>query len=160
MATTNGNDYGPLTERRHNGLHCTYKLKEKGKIAHREAKTFDRRQAANAWIVRREDELRKPGGLRRQDDPALRFVIDRYIEESKREIGRTKSQVLRTIKTYNIADMRCSEIASPDVVSFAKALPVSPATVQNYLARRSAVIMHRIWVDGTEFHWTREVTAA
>jgi len=24
------------------------------------------------------------------------------------------------------------------------------------LARRLAVIMHRIWVDGTEFRWTRE----
>ena len=23
------------------------------------------------------------------------------------------------------------------------------------LARRLAVIMHRIWVDGTEFRWTR-----
>ena len=28
------------------------------------------------------------------------------------------------------------------------------------LARRMAVIMHRIWVDGTEFRWTREVAAA
>ena len=28
------------------------------------------------------------------------------------------------------------------------------------LARRLAVIMHRIWVDGTEFRWTREVIAA
>jgi transposase len=28
------------------------------------------------------------------------------------------------------------------------------------LARRLAVIMHRIWVDGTEFRWTREVTVA
>jgi transposase len=28
------------------------------------------------------------------------------------------------------------------------------------LARRLAVIMHRIWVDGTEFRWTREVVAA
>jgi transposase len=28
------------------------------------------------------------------------------------------------------------------------------------LARRLAVIVHRIWVDGTEFQWTREVTAA
>jgi hypothetical protein len=25
------------------------------------------------------------------------------------------------------------------------------------LARRLAVIMHRMWVDGTEFRWTREV---
>jgi transposase len=28
------------------------------------------------------------------------------------------------------------------------------------LARRLAVIMHRIWVDGTEFHWTRELAVA
>ena len=27
-------------------------------------------------------------------------------------------------------------------------------------ARRLAVIMHRIWVDGTEFRWTRETAAA
>jgi transposase len=28
------------------------------------------------------------------------------------------------------------------------------------LARRLAVVMHRIWVDGTEFRWAREETAA
>jgi transposase len=28
------------------------------------------------------------------------------------------------------------------------------------LARRLAVVMHRIWVDGTEFRWTREAVAA
>jgi transposase len=28
------------------------------------------------------------------------------------------------------------------------------------LARRLAVIMHRIWIDGTEFRWTREQAAA
>jgi transposase len=28
------------------------------------------------------------------------------------------------------------------------------------LARRLAVIMHRIWIDGTEFRWTREAEAA
>ena len=28
------------------------------------------------------------------------------------------------------------------------------------LARRLAVIMHRIWVDGTEFRWTREQASA
>ena len=25
------------------------------------------------------------------------------------------------------------------------------------LARRLAIIMHRIWVDGTEFRWTKDV---
>ena len=28
------------------------------------------------------------------------------------------------------------------------------------LARRLAVILHRMWLDGTEFRWTREVQAA
>ena len=28
------------------------------------------------------------------------------------------------------------------------------------LARRLAVIMHRIWTDGTEFRWTRQEAAA
>ena len=28
------------------------------------------------------------------------------------------------------------------------------------LARRLAVIMHRIWVDGTEFRWTKEKAAS
>src|SRR5262245_17668326 len=28
------------------------------------------------------------------------------------------------------------------------------------LARRLAVIMHRVWVDGTAFRWTREVAVA
>ena len=28
------------------------------------------------------------------------------------------------------------------------------------LARRLAVIMHRIWVDGAEFRWTRQQAAA
>ncbi len=27
------------------------------------------------------------------------------------------------------------------------------------LARRLAVILHRIWIDGTEFRWTREQAA-
>ncbi len=28
------------------------------------------------------------------------------------------------------------------------------------LARRLAVILHRIWTDGTEFRWTREAASA
>jgi hypothetical protein len=28
------------------------------------------------------------------------------------------------------------------------------------LARRLAVVMHRIWMDGTEFQWTRQEATA
>jgi len=35
-----------------------------------------------------------------------------------------------------------------------------PRALSGFLARRLAVIMHRIWVDGTEFRWTREQATA
>jgi integrase len=114
-------------------------IKNKGRV-HREARSFDRKQAANAWIVRREDELRKPGGLDRVGkDPKLGEVINRYLQESERKIGKTKAQVLRTIMRYDIAELKCSEISSADIVNFAKALPVSPQTVMNYLAHLGAI---------------------
>ncbi|HMF26686.1 MAG TPA: site-specific integrase [Pseudolabrys sp.] len=118
-------------------------LKKDGKVAHREAKTFDRRQAANAWMARREDDLAKPGAIQRthqnENDPKLRDVIDRYTDKSERQIGRTKAQVLRSIKDYEIAEMRCSEITSADLVAFAEVIPASPATRQNYLSHLSAI---------------------
>jgi integrase len=118
-------------------------IKRGGKVAHREAQTFDRRQAANAWMARREHALSKPGAIERErqrdNDPRLGDVIDKYIAESEREIGRTKAQVLRTIKTYDIADMRCSQITSADLLSFVQALPAGPATRQNYLSHLAAI---------------------
>lgn len=115
------------------------------KIVHRESKTFDRRPAANAWIKKREAELAKPGGLeaarRDRRDPTLSEAIAKYITESAKAIGRTKAQVLATIKTFDIADIPCSDIRSRDIVSFAAELraKVAPQTVSNYLSHLSAV---------------------
>ena len=57
-------------------------IKKNGKIIHREAQTFDRRQAAKAWLARRETELAQPGALERPDNPKLLVVIDRYIADA------------------------------------------------------------------------------
>jgi hypothetical protein len=83
------------------GYHAQVTIKRSGKIVHRETRTFDRRQAASAWLEKRETELAKPGAVERQNvpDPKLSAVIDRYIEESIKEIGRTKAQVLRPLRT-------------------------------------------------------------
>ncbi|WP_316159680.1 tyrosine recombinase XerC [Bradyrhizobium sp. SZCCHNRI3042] len=118
--------------------------KQAGKIVHRESETFDRKQAARAWLDARETELRKPGALTRaRKDPSLRDVIDQYIKESSK-IGRTKAQVLRTIKDeFAIADLRCSKVTSTEVVAFAQELiavrGVKPQTVGNYLSHLGAV---------------------
>ena len=114
-------------------------VKRAGAIVHREAQTFDRKQAAKAWLSRRETELREPGALEKPADPSLAHVIDKYITTSRRAIGRTKAQVLRTIKAHDIAELRCSKITSADVLSFAQALSVQPQTVQNYLSHLAAV---------------------
>lgn len=115
-------------------------LKRKGAIIHRETKTFDRKQAAATWIKRRETELAVPGALERPADPPLGEVIDRYITESQKDIGRTKAQVLRAIKKDVLASMRCSEISSASVVAFAQRLTAKPQTVGNYLSHLGAVV--------------------
>jgi integrase len=113
-------------------------LKRKGQIAHRESKTFDRKQAAKAWLARRETEL-ADGILDQSKDASLGDVIDRYVRESEREIGRTKAQVLSKIKEFEIANLRCSEIKSQHLVEFARFLKVQPQTRSNYLSHLSAV---------------------
>src|SRR5689334_17621038 len=114
-------------------------IKKGGTIVHREAETFDRKQAANAWIVKREAELKSPGGLEKREDPTLANVIDRYIAESKSAVLGTKAQVLKTIKNSELGKTKCSDISSQTLVSFARDLTrsVEPQTCANYFSHLS-----------------------
>lgn len=118
-------------------------IKKSGKIIHREAQTFDRRPAAAAWMAKREDELRQPGAIERaqQEAPTLARAIERYTEESLKEIGRTKAQVLNALKREPIAAMQCDRIRSDDIVALARDLAADkqPQTVGNYLSHLAAV---------------------
>src|SRR5690242_20854239 len=116
-------------------------IKNGGAIAHREAQTFERKQAANAWIVKREAELKSPGGLERKEDPTLSAVIDRYIAESKNPVLGTKAQVLKSIKNSDLGESKCSEITSKKLVSFARDLnhEVEPQTCGNYFSHLSNI---------------------
>ncbi len=70
------------------------------------------------------------------------MAIDRYTAESEKAIGRTKAQVLRSIKSFDIADLSCDEITSVEIVEFARqklASGVTPQTVGNYLSHLGAV---------------------
>lgn len=116
-------------------------IKKDGTIVHREAQTFDRRPAANAWIVKREAELKQPGGLEKKENPALSEVIDRYIAESRNAVLGTKAQVLKTIKNHELAKLKCSTITSAKLVSFGKELTtnVEPQTCGNYFSHLSNI---------------------
>jgi len=117
------------------------RLKKGGKVIYTEAETFDRRSAAEAWLKKRERELAEPGALEsaQKEDPPLKDAIDRYRRESKRDLGRTKSQVLRAIEDSALGAMKCSEVSSQAIVSFAQTLNVKPQTVGNYMSHLAAV---------------------
>ena len=106
-----------------------------------ETETFDRRPAATAWMKQRERELAKPGVIDRvkSADPTLAKAIDRYTEESIKEIGRTKAQVLKAIKKFSIAEMPCSTIKSKDIIEFLQSLTTQPQTVGNYASHLAAI---------------------
>ncbi|GGF56354.1 integrase [Azorhizobium oxalatiphilum] len=151
------------------GYHAQIVIKRDGRVQHRETRTFDRRQAAAAWLEGREKDLAKPGALERlkDADPPLSKAILRYTQESLKEIGTTKAQVLRAILEFPIADMACSRITSVELVEFAKAkiaTGVVPLTVANYMSHLSAVfrVASAAWgfkLDMAEMEKARVVTA-
>lgn len=112
-----------------------------GGVAYHETETFDRRPAARSWIKGQEHELAKPGVIAHclAPNPSLANAIDRYTEDSLKEIGRTKAQVLRAIKHHPIADMPCSAIKSTDIIAFLQSLPSQPQTVGNYASHLAAI---------------------
>lgn len=115
------------------------RIKKAGKVIHTETETFDREQAAKAWMKKRETELAKPGALVKVEDPTLADVIDQYNLEKIKLHGKTKTQVLRTIKASSLASKRCSEITSPDLVEFAKGITALPQTRGNYMSHLASV---------------------
>ncbi|WP_243698440.1 hypothetical protein [Paracoccus alkanivorans] len=160
---------GTIIKRRRKGGSTAWlaqiSITRQGKSVWRENKTFERRSVASAWIEKREKELAKPEALHelsgqkgKKRNPTLADAIDKYIEESKRQIGRladwqigrladwqigrTKAQVLRAIKTFDIGDKSCSEITSADIVGFARQKLDSgaqPQTAANYMSHLGAI---------------------
>jgi integrase len=119
-------------------------LKRKGKPTYREAATFDRRTQAASWLKSREAELKTEGGIERAKVRGMTVAdaIDRYIADSRRDIGRTKSQVLSAIKRYDLGEIEAGDVGSTDIVRFVQDLTatgVKPQTVQNYMSHLSAV---------------------
>lgn len=115
------------------------RLKREGKVIHSEAKTFERKQMAQAWAKKREAELSAPGALEKTDDPPLAVVIDRYLAEAQHKIGKTKGQVLRTIKADPLAALPCSSIDSSELLAFLNRLGSQPQTRGNYASHLSSI---------------------
>ncbi len=121
------------------GYTAIVRVKRAGVVVHSETETFDREQAANAWMKKRETELAKAGALDKPADPTLGVVIDQYNKEKLKEHGKTKTQVLRTIKESSIGALRCSEITSQAIVEYAQSIEALPQTRGNYMSHLASV---------------------
>ncbi len=92
--------------------------------------------------------MAKPGALEdfragdhKRRDVTLADAIDKYADDSAKAIGRTKSQVLKRIKNFDIAGKPCADINIADIVAFAQEKlksGVTPQTVSNYVSHISA----------------------
>ena len=119
-------------------------LKRDKKVIHRESRTFEAHKRAKEWIRDREAELAKPGEIERISilAPPLADAINRYTAESRRQIGKTKEQVLNSLLDLPIAGMACDQIKSSHLVDLAKHLldgGRQPSTVGNYMSHLAAV---------------------
>jgi integrase len=124
------------------------RIKRGGKVVYSEAETFNKKQNATLWLRNRETDLDKPGALdhaiaskKSQTGVTLGEAIKRYVREMS-HIGRTKSQVLDAIGKDDIAELRCAEVTSDQLVAYAARLAEGgrqPSTVGNYLSHLAAV---------------------
>lgn len=80
-------------------------------------------------------------------------------------ISKCEDAMMRTALYEAAQVLRCSSHAPPEMV-LAQGLGMQVARRRGgekgivALARRLAVILHRMWADGTQFRWHKEVNAA
>ncbi len=138
-------------------------------IVHSEAKTFDRRPAAAAWIKTREAELARPGGIESLNASSVKLyqAIEKYETTSRKPPGKSKLQVLRSIKSWPIGQEECIKIDSARLVELGQWLMDggrSPSTVGSYISHLASIfaIAKPAWgipLDMGEMDGARKVMA-
>lgn len=126
------------------GYTAQIKIKRGGRVIFSQAATFDRLQAAKAWVARKEKELAKPGALdaARRPKGTVADLIDRYLDTMRKQVGRTKAGALDLLKRTEFARIDTADLRAEDIVKLARDLGQTrqPQTVQNYLSHLSAVL--------------------
>lgn len=101
-----------------------------------------REAAAKIWIAKKEKELASSGGQPAAKTLTVQTAIERYVEQSRVEMGKTRAQVLGALKNYQIADLELADVRPSDVVDSATELGKEgrmPQTVLNYTSHLSSV---------------------
>ena len=121
-----------------------------GAQVYQESQTFARKQAAQAWVRKREAELDQPGAIERanRQGATVKEMIDRYLIEMEkvRPLGKTKLATLKAISESNLGKLNDQDINSQQLVEYAvwrmgkEGGAVKPQTAGNDLAHLGAVL--------------------
>ncbi len=119
---------GTITARRRkdgtNGYTAQIRIMRNGERVYQESQTFDRKQAAQAWIKRRETELTVPGVLERagRKGATVREMIERYLDEHEktRPLGKTRRATLRAISETWLGETMDQDLTSRRLVEYAQ----------------------------------------
>ncbi|CAI8791478.1 Tyr recombinase domain-containing protein [Pseudomonas sp. IT-P171] len=126
------------------------RIKRDGVQVYQESQTFARKQAAQAWVRRREADLDQPGAIERANRKGITVqdMIKQYLDEMEkvRPLGKTKDATLNAIAASDFGQTVDSDINSQRLVDFAlwrmskEGGGVQPQTAGNDLAHLGAVL--------------------
>ncbi|WP_186350573.1 site-specific integrase [Pseudomonas lundensis] len=126
------------------------RIKRDGVQVYQESQAFARKQAAQAWVRKREAELDQPGAIERANrvGAAVKEMIERYVLEMEkaRALGKTKLATLKAIsESYlgqiNDQDLNCQILVESAVWRMgSEGGGVLPQTAGNDLAHLGAVL--------------------
>ncbi|QIH09294.1 MULTISPECIES: tyrosine-type recombinase/integrase [unclassified Pseudomonas] len=124
------------------------RIMQKGVTVYQESQTFDRKATAQAWLKKREVELKEPGALERANRAgvSIKEMIERYLVqyEKLRPLGKTKRATLSAIKESWLGDVADVELTSQKLVEYAvwrmETAGIQAQTVGNDLAHLGAVL--------------------
>lgn len=121
-----------------------------GAQVYQESQTFARKQAAQAWVRKRESELDQPGAIERANrkGATIKEMIDRYLDEMEkvRPLGKTKLATLKAVSESYLGKLNDQDINSQLLVEYAlwrmdkEGGGVQPQTAGNDLAHLGAVL--------------------
>ena len=123
------------------------RIKRDGVQVYQESQAFARKQAAQAWVRKREAELDQPGTIERVNrvGATVKEMIERYVLEMEkaRALGKTKLATLKAISESYLGQINDQDLNCQILVEYAVWRMGSKAAV---CCRRQPVMIWRTWV--------------
>ncbi|WP_087019042.1 tyrosine-type recombinase/integrase [Thaumasiovibrio subtropicus] len=123
---------------------ATITVKKFGKIVHRFAKTFRKKQLATAWAKNQVNEIEE-NGVNSQRTTSIAELLDLFMSEAHLwdNTGRTKQYVIRMLRDCDIATVKSNELTTRDLITHCqnrKAAGAGPATIYHDVAYLRSVM--------------------